>query len=58
MEEGTLPARFFGTLDLFALWWMGLLAIGLAALTRRRVRRYVVVACGRSISGLRRSWPR
>lgn len=40
MEAGTTPARFFGAMDVFALWWMALIAIGLAALTRRRVRRY------------------
>jgi Yip1-like protein len=42
MDEGTLPARFFGSIDLFALWWMVLVAIGLAALTRRNARRYAV----------------
>ena len=41
MEEGSLPARFFGTIDLFALWWAGLLAVGLAALTGKRARHYV-----------------
>ena len=40
MEEGSLPARFFGTLDLFALWWAGLLSLGLSALTGRRARQY------------------
>jgi hypothetical protein len=40
MEEGTVPARFFGTIDLFAVWWAGLLAVGLAALTGRRARHY------------------
>jgi hypothetical protein len=40
MEEGTLPARFFGTIDVFALWWAGLLAVGLAALTGQRARTY------------------
>ena len=40
MQEGTLPARFFGTMDVFALWWAGLLSIGLAALTGRRARSY------------------
>ena len=40
IQEGTPAARFFGAIDLFALWWMALLAIGLAALTRRRVGRY------------------
>jgi hypothetical protein len=43
MEEGTVPARFFGVLDVFTLWWIVLVAIGVAALTRRGVRRYVVV---------------
>jgi Yip1 domain len=41
MEEGTYRARFFGTLDLFGLWWAGLLAIGLTTLTGRSVGRYV-----------------
>jgi hypothetical protein len=40
MEEGTLPARFFGTIDLFTVWWAGLIALGLSALTGRRARRY------------------
>jgi hypothetical protein len=40
MEEGTMPARFFGTIDLFAVWWAGLLAVGLSALTGHRARRY------------------
>jgi len=42
MEEGTLPARFFGSLDLFAVWWAALIARGLSALTGRRVARYAV----------------
>ena len=40
MDDGTAAARFFGAMDIFALWWMALIAIGLAALTRRSVRRY------------------
>jgi len=40
VEDGTVPARFFGTVDLFALWWMGLLALGLSVLTGRRPGRY------------------
>jgi hypothetical protein len=42
MEEGTLPARVFGAIDLFALWWLGLVAVGLSALTRRVARKYFV----------------
>jgi Yip1-like protein len=41
MEDGTAPTRFAGSLDLFALWWAVLLAIGLSVLTRRQVMRYV-----------------
>lgn len=41
MEDGTAPTRFAGSLDLFALWWAGLLAIGLSALTGRRTMRYL-----------------
>lgn len=42
MQEGTVATRFFGTLDVFALWWAGLLAVGLSALTRRPTRRYLL----------------
>lgn len=42
MEEGTLPARVFGAIDLFALWWLGLVAIGMSALTGRATRKYLV----------------
>jgi hypothetical protein len=42
MEEGTVPARFFGSIDLFAVWWAALLAIGLSVLTRRRASRYAM----------------
>ena len=53
-DEGTWPARLFGTVDVFGLWWMWLLSLGLAAATAppapvddaggpelgRRTRRY------------------
>jgi hypothetical protein len=42
MEEGSLQARFFGTLDLFVLWWTALLAVGLSVLTRLRTARYAL----------------
>ena len=49
-DEGTLPARLFGTIDVFGLWWMWLLSLGLAAAAAagdspersRRARRYFV----------------
>lgn len=40
LDEGTLAARFFGTIDLFAVWWMGLLCLGVAALTGQRAGQY------------------
>jgi hypothetical protein len=58
MEEGTAPARVAGSLDLFALWWAALLAMGLSVLTRRRSMRYawsiaaVYVAFAAVVAGL------
>jgi hypothetical protein len=40
IEDGTVAARFFGTMDVFAMWWMGLLALSLSTLTGRRFWRY------------------
>ncbi len=40
-DEGSVPARLFGTIDVFGLWWMWLLAVGLAAATGRPARRYI-----------------
>jgi hypothetical protein len=40
-DEGTWPAQLFGTIDLFGLWWMWLLSLGLSAATGRPARRYV-----------------
>ena len=41
-DEGTWAARLFGTIDVFGLWWMWLLSVGLAAATGRPARRYVM----------------
>lgn len=35
LDEGSLPARWLGSIDVFGLWWLWLLAVGLAAATRR-----------------------
>jgi len=40
VEDGTVAARFFGAMDVFAVWWMGLLALSLSVLTGRRLWRY------------------
>ncbi len=42
LEEGSLPARWLGTIDMFGLWWVWLLAVGLGAATGRPARRYLV----------------
>lgn len=41
VAEGTLLSRVLGAIDLFGLWWLGLLAIGAAALTRRPARGFL-----------------
>ena len=40
-DEGSVPARLLGTIDVFGLWWMWLLAVGLAAATGRPARQYM-----------------
>ena len=40
-DEGTLPARLFGAIDVFGLWWMWLLSLGLAASAGKPARRYL-----------------
>jgi hypothetical protein len=46
LEEGSVAARLFGTIDVFGLWWMWLLALGIAAATGRPARRYLVRLLG------------
>lgn len=45
-DEGSLPARFFGTMELFGLWWVWLVAIGCAELARRQARDFVLPLLG------------
>lgn len=40
LDEGSLPARWLGAVDVFGLWWVWLLAVGLAAATGRSAGRY------------------
>jgi len=42
LDEGSLPARWLGSIDVFGLWWVWLLAVGLAAATGRPPRHYLV----------------
>jgi hypothetical protein len=39
-DEGSWPSRLFGTIDVFGLWWMWLLSVGLAAAAGKSWRRY------------------
>ena len=39
LEEGSWPARLFGAVDVFGLWWMWVLSVGLAAATGMPSRR-------------------
>jgi len=41
LDEGSLPARWLGSIDVFGLWWVWLLAMGLAAASGRPARRYL-----------------
>ena len=45
-DEASLPARFLGALDLFVIWWVVVLAIGVALLYRRSARSIAVAFIG------------
>lgn len=45
-SDGSWAARFLGMLDLFAIWWMALLAVGAAALSGGGLSRYLWMAMG------------
>lgn len=40
-DEGSWPQRLLGAVDVFGLWWMWLLAVGMAAATDRPARQYI-----------------
>lgn len=40
-DEGSAAARFLGTIEIFGLWWVMLLALGCAALVGRRARGFL-----------------
>lgn len=40
-DEGSAPARFLGTIEIFGLWWVVLLALGCAALAGGRARAFL-----------------
>jgi hypothetical protein len=41
LDEGSWPARLLGSVDVFGLWWMWLLSIGLGAATGTAAPRYL-----------------
>src|SRR5687767_4246860 len=43
LDAGSPIARFLGVFDLFVIWWIAVLAIGVAVLYRRQARRLVAV---------------
>ena len=64
LDEGTFAARFFGFIDLFRIWWIVNLAIGIGVLYRKRttpiattmlviygVIALIVAAAGVALSG-------
>lgn len=46
LEEGSLLARFASSIDLFAVWWIVVLALGLSVLYRRPARGLAVRLLG------------
>lgn len=46
LEEGSFLARLLGAIDLFLLWWVIVLGIGLAVLYRRRTQPIVIALLG------------
>jgi hypothetical protein len=45
-DQGTFPSWFAGSINLFRLWWIGVLAIGLSLVYGRRVSRLVAALSG------------
>jgi hypothetical protein len=41
-DEASPIARFFGIVDLFVVWWLAVLAIGVSVLYRRPARRVLI----------------
>jgi hypothetical protein len=46
LDEASPIARFFGVLDLFVIWWLAVLAVGLSVLYRRPAMRLAITFTG------------
>lgn len=61
LEENSFPARLLGMIDLFAVWWVVVLAIGLSVLYRRKLTSILVsffIIYGLIAVGVAAFWPR
>ncbi len=43
LDESSPIARFFGVIDLFVVWWLAVLAVGMSVIYRRPARTLVIV---------------
>ena len=50
LDEASPVARFFGVIDLFVLWWIGVLAVGMSVLFRRPARPLAIIFVGAYIT--------
>lgn len=50
LDEASPLARFFGVVDLFVIWWIGVLAVGMSVLTRRPARPLAITFVGAYIT--------
>jgi hypothetical protein len=46
LDEGSPAARFLGAIDLFVVWWVVVLAVGVGALVHRPARRLALAFAG------------
>ena len=46
LDEASLPARFAGAIDLFVVWWIVVLALGMSVLYRRPARGLAIKLLG------------
>lgn len=50
LDEASPLARFFGVIDLFVLWWIGVLAVGMSVLSGRASRTIAIIFVGAYIT--------
>jgi hypothetical protein len=46
LDEGSFGARFLSSMDVFLLWWVAVLAIGLGVAYRKKTRPIAVTLFG------------